>query len=183
MAPDTPTSCPHCSSHEEKPAAHGVVEAPAAYICPMCEGVRFRQARLLSAMRHGIGERTRSRKRNEPECCGDGGDDEVKDLWWRVRWSAAMTDAGRAARPWAWICRSSAAFRTTPPAWMQFVWATPVVFWVGWPLLARFLKSLRTLRFNMFTLIGLGVLAAWLYSTLALFAPGMAAASSRRTVA
>ena len=55
--------------------------------------------------------------------------------------------------------------------WMQFVWATPVVFWVGWPLLVRFANSLRSLRFNMFTLIGLGVLAAWLYSTAALAVP------------
>jgi P-type Cu+ transporter len=55
--------------------------------------------------------------------------------------------------------------------WMQFVWATPVVFWVGWPLLVRFANSLRSLRFNMFTLIGLGVIAAWLYSTAALAMP------------
>ncbi len=111
-------------------------------------------------------------RRNEPECCGDGGDDEVNDLWWRVRWSSAMT------APVVLLSMGMAlpVIRDIPheaSGWMQFVWATPVVFWVGWPLLVRFANSLRTLRFNMFTLIGLGVLAAWLYSTVALAAPNL----------
>ncbi len=109
-------------------------------------------------------------RRNEPECCGDGGEEEVRDLWWRVRWSAAMTV------PVVLLSMGMdlPVIRDIPhdaSAWMQFVWATPVVFWVGWPLLARFWKSILTLRFNMFTLIGLGVLAAWLYSVVALLVP------------
>jgi len=102
--------------------------------------------------------------RNEPECCGDGGEEEVRDLWWRVRWSAAMT------APVVLLSMGVdlPVIRDIPhdaSGWMQLVWATPVVFWVGWPLLVRFANSLRHLRFNMFTLIGLGVLAAWMYST------------------
>lgn len=112
-------------------------------------------------------------RRNEPECCGDSGEDEVRDLWWRVRWSAAMTTpvlllsmGGHLP-----VIRD---FPAEASGWMQFVWATPVVFWVGWPLLVRFGRSLASLRFNMFTLIGLGVLAAWLYSTAALLLPHQA---------
>lgn len=108
--------------------------------------------------------------RNEPECCGDGGEEEVRDLWWRVRWSAAMT------APVVLLSMGVdlPVIRDIPhdaSGWMQLVWATPVVFWVGWPLLVRFVNSLRHLRFNMFTLIGLGVLAAWIYSVVALVAP------------
>jgi Cu+-exporting ATPase len=110
-------------------------------------------------------------KRSEPECCGDGGDEEVRDLWWRVGWSAAMT------LPVVLLSMGMdlPVIRDIPhdaSGWMQFVWSTPVVFWVGWPLLVRFGRSLLTLRFNMFTLIGLGVLAAWLYSLGALIVPG-----------
>jgi P-type Cu+ transporter len=48
--------------------------------------------------------------------------------------------------------------------WTQYALTTAVVFWAGWPLLSRALESVRSLQFNMFTLIGLGTLAAWGYS-------------------
>ncbi len=54
---------------------------------------------------------------------------------------------------------------------IEFVLATPVVFWGGWPFFVRAVKSLRTMNLNMFTLIALGVSAAWLYSVTALFMP------------
>ena len=109
-------------------------------------------------------------QRNEPECCGDGGDDEVQDLWWRVRWSTAMT-APVVLLSMGMDLPVISEIPDEASGWMQFVWATPVVFWVGWPLLVRFANSLRTLRLNMFTLIGLGVLAAWVYSTAVLALP------------
>ena len=51
--------------------------------------------------------------------------------------------------------------------WLQFALATPVVLWGGWPLLARGWVSLLRRSLNMFTLIGVGVSAAYLYSTAA----------------
>jgi Cu+-exporting ATPase len=57
--------------------------------------------------------------------------------------------------------------------WMQFVFTTPVVLWAGWPFFIRGVRSLRTGHFNMFTLIALGVGAAYLYSVVAMFAPGV----------
>ena len=57
--------------------------------------------------------------------------------------------------------------------WLQFLLATPVVFWCGWPFLVRGWQSLQTRNLNMFTLIGLGVVIAWGYSVVALLAPGM----------
>lgn len=106
-----------------------------------------------------------------PECCGDGGDEEVRDLWWRVRWSALMT-APVVLLSMGMDLPGVREIPATASGWIQLVWATPVVFWVGWPLLVRFGTSLRRGRLNMFTLIGLGVLSAWLYSLLALAAPG-----------
>jgi Cu+-exporting ATPase len=55
--------------------------------------------------------------------------------------------------------------------WIEFALATPVVLWAGWPLLVRGWKSVQTWNLNMFTLIGLGVSVAWLYSVVALLAP------------
>jgi Cu+-exporting ATPase len=61
----------------------------------------------------------------------------------------------------------------TMPAvqWIEFVLATPVVLWGGWPFFVRAWRSLLTLNFNMFTLIGLGVAVAWGYSVIALLLP------------
>ena len=55
----------------------------------------------------------------------------------------------------------------------QWLLATPVVFWCGWPFLQRAAASVVRLSPNMFTLIALGVGAAYLFSTAALLAPAV----------
>ena len=57
--------------------------------------------------------------------------------------------------------------------WAEFLLATPVVLWGGWPFFVRAWQSVRTWHLNMFTLIGLGVSVAWLYSVVALLLPGL----------
>jgi len=57
--------------------------------------------------------------------------------------------------------------------WIEFVLATPVVLWGGWPFFVRAIQSIATWNLNMFTLIGLGVSVAWIYSAVALLAPGI----------
>ena len=57
--------------------------------------------------------------------------------------------------------------------WIEFVLATPVVLWGGWPFYKRAVQSVISWNLNMFTLIGLGVSVAWIYSTVALLAPGI----------
>lgn len=52
--------------------------------------------------------------------------------------------------------------------WMQLILATMVVLWCGWPFLERGWNSLRTMRLNMFTLIGLGVGVSYFYSVVLL---------------
>ncbi|HLW91577.1 MAG TPA: heavy metal translocating P-type ATPase [Roseiarcus sp.] len=56
--------------------------------------------------------------------------------------------------------------------WIQFVLATPVVLWAGWPFFERGWASLKTRNFNMFTLIAMGIGVAWVYSVVATVAPG-----------
>ncbi|WP_050029423.1 heavy metal translocating P-type ATPase [Verrucomicrobium sp. BvORR034] len=59
-----------------------------------------------------------------------------------------------------------------PSRWLQFALSTPVVLWAGWPFFRRGWRSLITLNFNMWTLISLGVAAAYMYSVVAMLAPG-----------
>jgi len=61
--------------------------------------------------------------------------------------------------------------RTT--LWVELVLGTPVVLWSGWPFLVRGWRSFRTLKLNMFSLIGMGVMAAWLFSVVAVLVPGV----------
>ncbi len=66
-----------------------------------------------------------------------------------------------------------------PGQWIQLALATPIVFWGGWPILAGGIAGFRSGRPGMFSLITLGVLAAWGSSTLATLAPGIFPAAFR----
>ncbi|MFH0909368.1 MAG: heavy metal translocating P-type ATPase [bacterium] len=60
-----------------------------------------------------------------------------------------------------------------PSTWIQFALSTLVVFGAGWPLLVRGLKSYFSLRLNMFSLIAMGVLAAYVWSAAVVLAPDL----------
>jgi len=55
--------------------------------------------------------------------------------------------------------------------WFEFILATPVVIWAGWPFFVRGYQSVITWNLNMFTLIAIGVGTAYIYSFVALFMP------------
>ncbi|MFZ6656704.1 heavy metal translocating P-type ATPase [Undibacterium sp. TJN19] len=57
--------------------------------------------------------------------------------------------------------------------WLQFLLATPVVLWAGWPFFERAMASFKTMHLNMFSLIGVGTAAAYLFSLVALLLPGI----------
>ena len=57
--------------------------------------------------------------------------------------------------------------------WIQLALATPVVLWAGWPFFVRGWQSLVTRNLNMFTLIAIGTGVAYLYSLVAVLAPGV----------
>lgn len=61
--------------------------------------------------------------------------------------------------------------------WFEFILSTPVVLWAGWPFYIRFWQSLVHRSLNMFTLIGLGVAVAYIYSFVALLFPELFPAS------
>jgi Cu+-exporting ATPase len=58
-------------------------------------------------------------------------------------------------------------------AWIELVLSTPVILWAAWPFFERCVASIRTRNPNMWTLIGIGVAAAYVYSVAATVAPGL----------
>ncbi|MFP4895270.1 heavy metal translocating P-type ATPase [Paraburkholderia sp. EG304] len=96
---------------------------------------------------------------------------------------------GRMALPFDIDAALDRLFSAWPlPHWMPASWAqcvqallaTPVVLWGGWPFLQRGWKSFMTWQLNMFSLIGLGVAAAYAFSVFALFFPGALPQAFRR---
>lgn len=63
--------------------------------------------------------------------------------------------------------------------WIQLALTAPIVLWAGWPFFTRGWTSIVTRKLNMFTLIAIGVGAAFLYSVVATFAPGLFPATFR----
>jgi Cu+-exporting ATPase len=57
--------------------------------------------------------------------------------------------------------------------WIELALALPVCTWAAWPFYVRFAQSLKNKSLNMFTLIGLGVGVAFIYSLVAALAPGL----------
>lgn len=57
-------------------------------------------------------------------------------------------------------------------AWIELLFSTPVILWGGWPFFVRGWQSVVNRSLNMFTLIGLGVSVAYMYSLVATLAPG-----------
>ncbi len=57
--------------------------------------------------------------------------------------------------------------------WVEMILATPVVLWGGWPFFVRCWQSIVNRSLNMFTLIGIGVGVAWIYSVVGTLFPGI----------
>ncbi|WP_084499845.1 heavy metal translocating P-type ATPase [Luteimonas mephitis] len=62
---------------------------------------------------------------------------------------------------------------TTVRTWVELVLTVPIVLWAGWPFFVRCVQSIRNRSPNMWTLIGIGVGAAFGYSVVATLAPGL----------
>jgi P-type Cu+ transporter len=72
--------------------------------------------------------------------------------------------------------------RIGPPGvfgWLEFLLAAPVILWGGWPFFARAWRSVVNRSLNMFTLIGMGVGVAFVYSTVSFLFPGIFPAAFR----
>ena len=100
---------------------------------------------------------------------------ELQDMSRRLKWSALL------AIPVFFLAMIADLVPNWLPSglsmstvqWIQFLLASPVIVWGGWPFYVRAISSLRTWNLNMFTLIGLGVSVSYAYSVVALLMPGL----------
>src|SRR5262249_1446039 len=99
---------------------------------------------------------------------------ELEDMTRRLRLAAALTLPVLLLAITEMMPGGSMGGLMTPSAktWIEAVLAPPVCLWSGWPFYVRAYQSIVTFRLNMFTLIGLGVSAAYLFSVTAALAPG-----------
>lgn len=115
----------------------------------------------------------------EPKTVTAGTDDEenaeLRDMTMRFWIGAALTlpvfvlamaHVIPALGRQSWV--ESAASR-----WVQFALTTPVVWWAGWPFFLRGWRSVVSRHLNMFTLIAIGVGAAFIFSAVAMLAPDL----------
>lgn len=142
----------HATIVEVKPATGD-------YVCPMHPDVR----------QTGPGTCPKCGMTLEPTLpSGDERNPELDDFRRRFWWTLPLTIALVA------ITMSGGAFDALlggTRVWVELLLATPVVAWSGWPFFVRWADSIRTLQPNMWTLIGTGTGAAYLYSLLATVAP------------
>jgi Cu+-exporting ATPase len=95
---------------------------------------------------------------------------ELEDFTRRFWWTLPLTIVGVV------LAMGGHRFIPIEPSalsWIELVLATPVVLWAGWQFFVRCFDSIRNRSPNMWTLIGIGVAAAYIYSVLATIAPGL----------
>ncbi len=157
--------CEFCRTKFLNPAPASTEPPPPGtnYFCPMCPGVTSDHPASCPTCGMAL----------EPDLVsashGDGGS-MLRDLWRRflVAVVCAVPVFVLAMGPMLglpihrWV-------RPTTSFWLQALLSTPVVLWSGWPFWVIGFQSLRTRSWNMFTLILLGVGAAFTTSLVELF--------------
>lgn len=138
------------------------------YTCPMHPGVREQKPGPCPICGMAL----------EPESAVAGGEQDSEELTDMTRrfWVSAAFTLPLFLYTMAEMVPGSplhALIRGASAQWLQLLLASPVVLWGGWPFLVRGAQSVRTMNLNMFTLIGLGVSVAYLYSVVATLAPGV----------
>jgi Cu+-exporting ATPase len=105
---------------------------------------------------------------------GEADDSELRDLT-RSFWIGTVLTIPLVLLAMAPMVGFMEPFGLAPRArgWVEFLLGTPVVAWVGWPILRKFWMSLARWTLNMYSLIGLGVGLAYLFSLVAIFMPGL----------
>ena len=165
----------HCSGDHEKPSGDdrtydrvppgysGVV-----YTCPMHPQVR--QTKPGACPLCGMGLEQESATAED-----EGPNPELVDfshrLWVALAFSVPLLIL--TMTPYIGVMEVRDFFGERLSLWIELVLATPVILWSGWPFFARGYISFRTMNLNMFSLIGMGVGAAYIFSIVAVLVPGI----------
>ena len=160
---DASGSCPKCGM-----ALTPMLEAKAQaaeYTCPMHPEVRSPQPGSCNICGMAL----------VPVAgAGEADDSELRDLTRRL-WTGVVFSAPLVVLAMSPMIGFPELFglQPRPRGWIEFVMGTPVVLWVGWPILRKFWFSLVHRALNMYTLIGLGVGLAYAFSLAAVLVPDL----------
>jgi len=158
-----------CCAHGHHAAAvHHAVKAKHAQ--PAKEGIRYTCPMHPEIVQIGPGSCPKCGMALVPMEGGVEDDSELRDLTRRL-WVSAVLSAPLLFIAMAPMLGLPAQFKYSRYA--ELVLATPVVWWGGWPFFRKFWLSLKNRSPNMYTLIGLGVGLAYVYSVVAVAAPGL----------
>ena len=108
----------------------------------------------------------------EPEtpALGDEANPELVDFTRRFVWTLPLTIIvtvlAMAGHRLQW-------FEMATQSWIELALSLPIVLWAGWPFFVRAVQSVAHRSPNMWTLIGLGTSAAFIYSVVATVTPGV----------
>ncbi len=165
---DQPGECPKCGMALERNPAWKASAQPPIYTCPMHPQIQQDHPGACPICGMALELKTLTPDAPEDET-------ELRDMTRRMWIGAALAlpvflvamlhlIPAIGHQPWV---------ESEISRWGQFLLATPVVLWAGAPFFRRGWRSLVTRNFNMFTLIAIGVGAAYGYSVTAMLAPGL----------
>jgi P-type Cu+ transporter len=154
----------HDHSHRHAAPAHAEPAKPGTqYTCPMHPEV----------VQVGPGSCPKCGMALVPIGGGDADDTELRDLTRRF-WVGALLSTPLVIIAMAPMLGAGEVIaHGRLKGWIEFALGTPVVFWAGWPILHKFWLSLKSWTLNMYSLIGLGVGLAYLFSLAAVLVPGV----------
>ncbi|RMH39804.1 MAG: heavy metal translocating P-type ATPase [Deltaproteobacteria bacterium] len=167
---DGPAACPSCGMALE-PAAPAR-RARTEWICPMHPEVVSDRPGACPTCGMALEPRTVTAPADNPE---------LRDMTRRL-WVAAALAVPLLIVSMGDMLPGAPISRLLSPrwrVWLELVLATPVCTWIAWPFYQRAVASVRNRSPNMFTLIGLGVSVAFVYSVVATLAPDLFPASFR----
>jgi Cu+-exporting ATPase len=165
-----PGACPKCGMALE-PAAPAAPATKTEYVCPMHPEIVRPGPGSCPTCGMALEPRTVAVEQEE--------DTELKNMTRRFWVSAVLTGPILLSAMGHLIPGLELERLASRSAWigLELVLATPVVLWGGWPFFVRGWRSIVTRNLNMFTLIGLGVGVAYVYSVVAALFPAVFPAS------
>lgn len=143
-------------------AAEMIAPAGTIYTCPMHPQIRQQGPGTCPICGMALEQ--------EMPSLEDEDNPELRDFTRRFWWTLPLTVIVLAL---AMLGHRIAFLSTETRTWVELVLSAPVVLWAGWPFFERCVQSIRNRSPNMWTLIGVGVAAAFGYSVVATLAPGL----------
>ena len=169
----TPGSCLKCGMALEPVDTLSDKPDITEYVCPMHPQIVRSEPGDCPICGMALELRTVAAKEENPEL-----DDMTRRFWISTVLAVPVFVMAMAADMWMGFSPQMISFAHLQL--IEFLLATPVVLWGGWPFFQRGWASLVNRHLNMFTLISLGVGVAWSYSVIGTFLPDIFPAMLRR---